>query len=169
VRAYRGHRTTARRPSLSLEASQPSLFKAALLHRTSILASTLVLHCAPPLEAAAKNQGSDRLLSPTKAPSTSPCTYYSSPTRSRFPRSRHLAGAGRTATGNGRRRRTTPPAPPPPQPWVEIEPREPLDHPTPVPGRPRRRSSPELRRPRRPPPRGPYCETSVFSEGRSAN
>jgi hypothetical protein len=108
------------------------------------------------------SQGSDRPHSPTKAPSTFPCTYYSPPTRSRFPPSRHLAGAERTAAGNGRRRRTTPPAPPPPQPRVEIEPREPLDNPTPVPSRPRRRSSPEFRRPRRPPPKDHIARPQFF-------
>jgi hypothetical protein len=66
----------------------------------------------PPSEAAAASQGSHRPHSPTKVPSTSPCTYYSPSTRSRFPPSRHLARAERTAAGNGRRRRTTPPAPP---------------------------------------------------------
>jgi hypothetical protein len=63
------------------------------------------------------------------------------------------------------RRRGSSPALPPPQPRVKIEPRAPLDHPTPVPGRPRRRSSPEFHHPRQPPPRGPHCETSVLSEG----
>jgi hypothetical protein len=68
--------------------------------------------------------------------------------------SRNLAGAGSTAARLGRRRRATPPVLPPRQPKVEIGPRAPLDHPTPVPGRPRRRTSPEFHHPRRPPPPG---------------
>jgi hypothetical protein len=117
---------------------------------------------APPSKASAASQGSDRPHSPTKARSTSPCTYYSPPTRSHFPPSCHLAGDECTAASNGRRRRTTSPVPPRPQPRVEIEPREPQEHPTPVPDRPLRRSSPEFRRPRRPPPKDHIARPQFF-------
>jgi hypothetical protein len=45
----------------------------------------------------------------------------------------YLAGARTTAAAAARCRRGSSPALPPPQPRVEIEPRAPLDHPTPVP------------------------------------
>jgi hypothetical protein len=64
--------------------------------------------------------------------------------------------------GNGRCCRTSPPAPPPPQPRVKIEPREPLNHHTPVPDRPRRWSSPEFRWPRRPLPKEHIARPRFF-------
>jgi hypothetical protein len=63
----------------------------------------------------------------------------------------NLAGVGSTTARLGRRR-ATPPALPLPRPRAETGPGAPLGHSTPVPGRPRRRTSPEFHRPHRPPP-----------------
>jgi hypothetical protein len=75
-----------------------------------------------PLEAAAVNPGSGRPHYPTEAPSTSSCTYYSSPACSLSPRSRHLAGASSPAAAAGRHRQAPMPEPPRSFLWPQTNP-----------------------------------------------
>jgi hypothetical protein len=110
-----GHRTTTRCPSLSPEASRLSLLKAALLHRAPGLAPAPKLRPRPAIETATANSHARPAAYPTKAPSTSSCTCYSSPARSLSPRSRHLAGARATVAAAAWCHRTSSPTPSPPR------------------------------------------------------
>jgi hypothetical protein len=87
---------------------------------------------------------------PSETSSTSSCTYDSSPTRSLFQPSRHLAGTELLKAAATWPRRALPPAAPRHQLQPKTEPKRLSVHPPTASGRPRRRGSSESRRPRRP-------------------
>jgi hypothetical protein len=121
-------------------------------------------HCEPPIKARARLVQLSVHRGPPWPP---PRSTDSSDTPSRIHRgsSRHLSPhpapplAGRHATAAAARvcPRGSLPVLFPPRPSEGIEHRRPPGHPAPASGRPRRRCSPKLRRPRHPAARGPHC------------
>jgi hypothetical protein len=106
-----------------------------------------------------------RLPSPVGISSGSSGTYPGSHSRVSSRARSTIAGRQATAAGLGRHCRAPSPAAPFPRPKPQAGPGAPLDHPTPVPGRPRRRTSSEFHSPHRPPPQRTSLQGERTAQG----